>query len=112
VGREYLQSCEAVELIKEAGGIPVLAHPLLYHLSVSKLKELIASLIPHGLKGIEAMYSCNRGTDEAFVRKLSKEFHLLCTGGSDYHGDNKPHIQLGRGLGNLFVPEDLLDQLK
>ncbi len=112
VHREYLKSQEAVELIKEAGGIPVLAHPLLYHLSVSRLKELITFLIPYGLQGIEAMYSCNRGTDEAFVRKLGKDFNLICTGGSDYHGDNKPHIQLGRGMGNLFVPSEILDQLK
>ena len=112
VMRHYLTPEDGIELIKEAGGIPVLAHPLLYKLSVSELRELIRRLKSCGLRGIEAIYSRNRGTDEAFVRKLADESGLFITGGTDFHGSNKPDLELGRGEGNLFVPVVLLQNLK
>lgn len=112
VRRHYLAPKKAIDLIKSAGGIPVLAHPLLYKLSVSEIRSLIIELKGYGLRGIEAMYSRNHGTDEAFVRKLSNEYGLFITGGSDFHGDNKPDIELGRGEGRLRVPVMLLENLK
>ena len=112
VMREYLTPQKGIELIKKAGGIPVLAHPLLYKLSVSEIRALIVELKDYGLQGIEAMYSRNHGTDEAFIRKLADEYDLIITGGSDFHGANKPDIELGRGEGNLRVPVMLLENLK
>lgn len=112
VGREYLTPKDAIDLIKASGGIPVLAHPLLYKLSVSQIRQLLNDLTSYGLCGIEALYSRNRGTDEAFVRKLAEEYHLFITGGSDFHGANKPDIELGRGTGNLRVPVMLLESLR
>ena len=112
VSRNYLTPKTGIELILEAGGIPVLAHPLLYKMSVSELRNLLTELKSYGLRGIEAMYSRNRGTDEAFVRKLANEFDLFITGGSDFHGANKPDLRLGRGEGNLFIPAMLLANLK
>lgn len=112
VMREYLTPQKGIELIKKAGGIPVLAHPLLYKLSVSEIRALIVELKDYGLQGIEAMYSRNHGTDEAFIRKLADEYDLIITGGSDFHGTNKPDIELGRGEGNLRVPVMLLENLK
>ena len=112
VNRKYLTPETGIQLIKEAGGIPVLAHPLLYKMSVSEIRKLIAELKGYGLRGIEAMYSRNHGTDEAFVRKLANEYDLFITGGSDFHGDNKPDIELGRGTGNLRIPVMLLENLK
>lgn len=112
VNREYLTPKKGIDLIKQAGGIPVLAHPLLYKMSVSELHKLLDELIGYGLKGIEAMYSRNHGTDEAFVRKLATDFHLFVTGGTDFHGSNKPDIELGRGEGNLYIPVIFLENLK
>lgn len=112
VNRKYLTPQTGIDLIKEAGGIPVLAHPLLYKLSVSEIRKLIETLKGYGLRGIEAMYSRNHGTDESFVRKLADEYDLLITGGSDFHGSNKPDIELGRGTGDLRVPVMLLENLK
>lgn len=112
VMRKYLTPQKGIELIKKAGGIPVLAHPLLYKLSVSEIRALIVELKDYGLQGIEAMYSRNHGTDEAFIRKLADEYDLIITGGSDFHGANKPDIELGRGEGNLRVPVMLLENLK
>ncbi|MDR1700459.1 MAG: PHP domain-containing protein [Lachnoclostridium sp.] len=112
VVREYLSPSEAISLIKENGGIAVLAHPLLYKFSVSKLHKMCDTLRSFGLEGIEVMYSTNKGNDEAFVNKLAKEHDLRITGGSDFHGSNKPHIKIGNGMGSLFVPDTVLDSLQ
>lgn len=112
VMRKYLTPERGIELIKKAGGLPVLAHPLLYKMSVSELRNLLTELKGYGLRGIEAMYSRNRGNDEAFVRKLASEYDLFITGGTDFHGSNKPDLEIGRGEGNLRVPVMLLENLK
>lgn len=112
VRREYMQPSEAIRLIRAAGGIPVLAHPLLYRLTPDGVKELVAKLSAEGLAGIETIYSANTGADEAFVRRLAAEFNLLKTGGSDFHGANKPDIEIGVGRGNLRIPEELLTALE
>ena len=112
VMRKYLTPKKGIDLIKKAGGIPVLAHPLLYKMSVSELHGLLTELKGYGLRGIEAMYSRNRGNDEAFVRKLASEYDLFITGGTDFHGTNKPDLEIGRGEGNLRVPVMLLENLK
>lgn len=111
VNREYLTPEGAVKLIQNAGGIPVLAHPLLYKMSVSEIRTMLSKLKSYGIRGIEALYSRNHGTDEAFVRKLADEYGLFITGGSDFHGDNKPDIEMGTGTGNLRVPVMLLENL-
>ena len=103
---------EAIELIKSAGGAAILAHPLLYHLSFGELSKLCRELKEYGLDGIETLYSANRGFDELTVRKLAKEFDLLESGGSDFHGQNKPHIKMGTGCGSLVVPYSLLDKIR
>lgn len=112
VNREYLTPKAAIELIQNSGGIPVLAHPLLYKLSVSEIRKMLDTLKSYGIRGIEALYSRNHGTDEAFVRKLANEYGLFITGGSDFHGDNKPDIDMGTGMGNLRIPVMLLENLK
>lgn len=112
VNRRYLTPKAAIELIKNAGGIPVLAHPLLYKMSVSEIRAMLDTLKADGIRGIEALYSRNHGTDEAFVRKLADEYDLFITGGSDFHGDNKPDIEMGVGTGNLRVPVMLLENLR
>ncbi len=111
VVRKYLTPEEGVRLIQNAGGIPVLAHPMLYKLSVTELHSLITELKGYGLKGIEALYSRNKGNDEAFVKKLAGEFGLFITGGTDFHGSNKPDIDLGVGTGDMKIPEDFLENL-
>ena len=58
------------------------------------------------------MYSRNRGNDEAFARKLAKDFDLIITGGTDFHGANKPDLEIGRGEGSLRVPVMLLENLR
>lgn len=112
IPREYMQPERAVSLILEAGGIPVLAHPLLYKLSPKELEALLRRLTDAGLKGLEVYYSSNTGFDEQICYSLANRFGLLMTGGTDFHGDNKPNLYLGTGHNqNLHIPEQLLNPL-
>lgn len=112
VPREKISPAQAVSLIISCGGIPVLAHPILYKLSDSNLELLVASLKKSGLKGIETIYSTNSSSDEKLIRKLASKYKLLITGGSDFHGNNKPNLSLGCGRGDLYIPTKLLPPLK
>lgn len=112
VPREYMQPERAISLISEAGGIPVLAHPLLYKLPPAELEALLRRLTDAGLKGLEVYYSSNTGFDEQICYGLANRYGLLMTGGSDFHGDNKPNLYLGIGRNhNLHIPEQLLEPL-
>lgn len=112
VPRELITPEMGVELILKAGGIPVLAHPILYHMSDARLEELVSRLKNAGLVGIEAIYSTYNQAEERQIRKLAAKYNLCISGGSDYHGIAKPGLEIGTGYGKLFIPEDLLNKLK
>lgn len=110
--RTILPIDRAVEIIVSAGGVPVLAHPFQYRMDDALLRELIEHCMGFGLRGMECRYT---GYDEdmvAYLEALAAEYRLIRTGGSDFHGTNKPHIALGRGLGKLSVPDEYLLELK
>lgn len=111
VPRVMMQSLDAIPLILSAGGIPILAHPMHYHLEESVLRNMIAEFKEAGLVGIEVKYSNHTPEEEAFVCSLAKEYDLLPSGGSDFHGTNKPAIDLGTGRGNLSIPYTYLENL-
>lgn len=112
VSRNYFSPKETIRLILDAGGIPILAHPLLYKLEDTQLNSLILRLKEDGLAGLEAIYSSNMNNDETYVRSLARKYDLLISGGSDFHGFVKPLIHLGTGRGNLHIPEEVLTNLK
>ena len=112
VPREKVTPAQAVSLILEAGGSPILAHPPLYHMGHERLDSLVSSLKNAGLMGIEALYSTYTHQDERDMMRLASRYDLLLSGGSDFHGANKPNLDLGTGYGRLFVPEEFLDRLK
>lgn len=112
VPREKVTPLQAVDLIKKAGGVPILAHPVLYHMSDSRLDTLTAQLKDAGLAGLEAIYSTYNAAEERQMRTLAAKYDLLISGGSDFHGANKPGLDLGNGYGRLFVPSSLLDDIK
>lgn len=112
VPRKRTDPRHAIALIRNAGGIPILAHPLLYHLTDTELEELVRYLKEAGLQGIEAIYSSNTGLDESSMRRLARKMNLKISGGSDFHGKNKPLLDLGSGKGNLKIPYEVLEQLR
>ena len=112
VPREKVTPEQAVALILQVGGVPILAHPPLYHMGKERLDKLVASLKDVGLMGIESLYSTYSNQDERDMIRLAKEYDLLLSGGSDFHGANKPNLDLGNGYGKLFVPEEYLAKIK
>lgn len=112
VPREKITPQMGIELILQAGGIPILAHPILYRLSDTRLDRLTADLKKAGLIGIEAIYATYTPAEERKIRKLADKYDLCISGGSDYHGEAKPGLEMGTGYGRLFVPEDILQKLK
>ncbi|MBQ3795538.1 MAG: PHP domain-containing protein [Butyrivibrio sp.] len=112
VPRENITPEMAIECILDNGAVPILAHPVLYHMSDAKLEALVVRLKEVGLKGLEAIYTTYEAYEERQMKELAAKHGLLVSGGSDFHGSNKVGIDLGVGYGSLFVPEDLLPQIK
>ena len=112
VPREYLDPGEAIHLIQSAGGLAILAHPLLYKYSLAEVEQLVSVLTNQGLDGIEAIYSANIGFDEGHMRHLANKYGLVISGGSDFHGANKTGLDLGIGRGNLKIPYLVLEKLE
>lgn len=112
VPREKVTPAQAVHLVRQYGGIPVLAHPFQYHLSEEGLQELVNELKKAGLIGVEALYSTHNPMEESAIRRLARVNGLCISGGSDFHGINKPHIDLGVGRGNLKIPYEILKQMR
>lgn len=112
VPRSYVPREMAVNAIKKAGGIPVLAHPLMYKLDVSGIEPLVREMKDLGIVGLETYYSGNVSNDEDFVRHLAIKYDLVMTGGSDFHGSNKPGLEIGTGRnGSLKVPSSAYENL-
>jgi len=111
IPREKVTPQDAVKLILEAKGIPVLAHPLLYKMGKERLQILIDKLKEMGLVALEAVYCTHSPSEEAQMRKLASDNGLLISGGSDFHGKTKPGLDLATGYGKLYIPESILTDL-
>ena len=105
VERKTVTPHDAVEIIYDAGGIPVIAHP--YNLTNSG--ELIRQLMQYGLRGIEAYHRRHTPAIVEYFSTMAEELGLIVTGGSDFHA---PNISTGQiVLGKNFVPEWVYDKL-
>ena len=112
VPREELSPAEAARWIREAGGVAVVAHPGRFIGGAFRWDEAMADLQRQGLEGLEGYYGEYRASEQKYFVALATRLGLIVTGGSDYHGANKPGLRLGRGRGGLQVPDDLLDRLE
>lgn len=113
IKRENITANISVSLIKKAGGIAILAHPLRYRQPIEKLKNIIDLLIPYGLDGIEVIYPKLTKNQIKEVENICYNKNLIITGGSDFHGLAKEDIELGTGCNNdILVPYDILDKMK
>ena len=102
----------AIALLRYVEAVPVLAHPFLNLKTEEALRACLQEAVPKGLVAMETMYSSYSPETEATARRIAKEFCLLESGGSDFHGQTKPHISLGFGKGNLAVPTAFATSLK
>jgi len=112
VSRQRLTPREGIKLIKDAGGIAVLAHPVYLEKKGVEFEELLKRLIDDGLDGMECYYATYSKMEQDQYLALAAKYNLLVTGGSDFHGRNKPDIDLGTGYGDLKIPYYLLEKIK
>lgn len=112
VHREKITPEEVITVTRQAGGIPILAHPTLYKLGKEQLDILVSTLKENGLMGIECLYSTYTAQDERNIKALAKKYDLLASGGSDFHGAAKPGLDLGTGYGKLQIPDTILTALR
>lgn len=106
----WLTKEECLELIINAGGVPVLAHPFTLKMTDEELYEEMKYLTSIGLQGIEIIHSNGNEKQRQYYKELAKEFNLLTTGGTDFHGiEIKPDIKLGFGInGNVDITEETI----
>ncbi len=112
VSKKKLTFKEAAAMIHEAGGLVILAHPVsLNQKNYNGYTRIFRELRGQGLDGLEAYYSNHVWNMTRFLLEAAHKLELCVSGGSDFHGTVKPDIQLGRGRGNLYVPDALIEDL-
>ncbi len=102
---------DVISFLRSLGAVPILAHPFL-DLTEDELEIFLPQAKEAGLLGMETLYSCFDSAERAAAARIAAKHGLLPSGGSDFHGANKPDIRLGRGRGDLFVPESFPAALK
>lgn len=113
VEKEKLESVEILRLITEAGGLPVIAHPhTLVEDGLTALEVIIRDLLPHGLQGIEVFYPKHTPEQTTRFLALAERYDLAVTGGTDFHGANKPGVDLGVIPGSPPLSHELVEKLK
>lgn len=103
IPRVPLPPGEAIRLIRQAGGVAILAHP-----AASRVTSYIPMLVSLGLQGVEVYYPEHSPEDEKALLTLARRYRLLVTGGSDFHGIERA----GASLGNSGVPLRLLQRIR
>lgn len=102
---------ETIRFIKSLGCAAVLAHPLL-SMDEENTRSFLDEAVPCGLDGMEVYYSTYDIKTTALAKDLAARYGILESGGSDFHGANKPDISIGTGRGDLRIPGALLEMLK
>lgn len=109
--KERLTMREAMDLVRQSGGMPVLAHPIqLRTQNDAQLDRAVKDLVDLGLVGLEVIHSDHDALWVEKCNRLAERYHLLKTGGSDFHGTNKKDIALGSANGRR-IPREFLDRL-
>lgn len=109
IPRSGLGAAEAIAAIHESSGIAVLAHPPL-SVGVAApggLEEFVARVARQGLDGVEADHPGHSPKERRRLARIARARDLLATGGSDFHGEARPGVEMGRGRGDLRVGGDV-----
>jgi predicted metal-dependent phosphoesterase TrpH len=109
---QFLSRIDAVKLIKEAGGLSFVAHLNQCRFTDDYMIKILAQLEWNGLDGIEGYYTEYTPELQEKYQGMAKLLGLAISGGTDFHAEMKPHIQIGKGLGNLKIPTSVLENIK
>ena len=108
---QKLEAKRIIETIHDAGGVAFLAHPHQMKMG-DRLESYVKELVSYGLDGMEGYYSEYDEKMQAEYQAMASRYGLALSGGTDFHGDMKPHISIGTGLGNMAVPYSVLENIK
>jgi hypothetical protein len=111
VPRLRLSAEEAIALSRASSAVPVIAHPHTLNLRADEFATGFRELADLGLGGIEAYYGEYTVEMRTRIAGICAGLGIVATGGSDYHGKYKPHLQVGTGKGDLHVPDSVFDHL-
>lgn len=106
-----IDTMEAISYLKSIGAVAVLAHAF-YDFTEQELEEFLPLAKAAGLDGMETLYSSFDAEQRKAAARIAEKYGMLPSGGSDFHGDNKPDICIGRGKGDLFVPISFLEGIR
>ena len=106
------QPDEALDMLRKAKALAILAHPGLLRLPNIEIELLLRGLKQKGLEGVEVQYSDHDSATRSFLASLAHRLDLAVSGGTDFHGAAKPAIRLGTGKGDVRVPVEVLAALK
>lgn len=112
IDRRRLSLTQAVRLLRASGGLPVIAHPGIIRTDRAGLTGIVRDAARHGVVGLECHYPLHDDETVAGCRALCARYGLVATGGSDFHGDVKPDVRLGRGAGGRPIPDEALEDLR
>ena len=101
-----LSLADGIRFLRSIKAVPVLAHPL-KEIDGDSLRKMLPEMIEAGLIGIETMHSSYDEEKIALSKEIAREYGLLESGGSDFHGRFKPGVSLGVGRGNLAIDEQI-----
>ncbi|BBE31346.1 phosphatase [Tepiditoga spiralis] len=107
VPKKKIKPLEAIELIRNAGGYPVIAHPRYLNLNKDRFEQFLKEMKKNGLWGLETYYSKNTVSENKYYYEIAKKYELIPTAGSDFHGLNKPDIKIG-----MEVTEEITNNIK
>src|SRR5690606_14663866 len=110
--KETVNARRAISMIRQSGGLPVLAHPVqLKKENFGQLENAVKELVDFGLAGIETIHSDHNDLLVDHLFGVAGRYDLIPTGGSDFHGTSKPQIGLGLA-GTRRIPREMFDRLR
>ena len=112
VARKRLDAVAAIEMARQSGAVPVIAHPHTLGVSAEDYESAFRDLTEVGLGGIEAYYAEYEPALRAHLADVCRDLGVVPTGGSDYHGTYKSGIEIGYGRGDLEVPDETVELLE
>ena len=105
-----LLALDVIKFIRGIGAVPVLAHPFL-NLSEAELCDFLPAAREAGLFAMETDYATYSEETAILAKEIAEKYGIERSGGSDYHGERKPDISIGKGKGNLRVPYSYLEAI-
>ena len=108
---ERLSALETISFIRSVGAVAVWAHPY-FHMNFEQAEEFLPKAVDSGLQGMETLYTLYDEYTTERAKEVCQRYGLLQSGGSDFHGANKPDVMLGKGRGNLAIPYEFYEKLR